>query len=79
MRAMVVLICLALPAAADDRWVGFRSGPFEVLSSAGERSGREALAQLEQLRWALGALLSKPEPKSTWPVRVLGMYDHACA
>ncbi len=68
---MVVLICLALPAAADDRWVGFRSGPFEVLSSAGERSGREALAQLEQLRWALGALLSKPEPKSTWPIRVL--------
>lgn len=49
----------------------FQAGPFQVMSSAGERSGRETLAQLEQLRWALGTVLGKPELKTVWPVRVV--------
>jgi len=57
--------------AAQERWVEFLAGPFEVMTSAGERSGRETLAQLEQLRWALGTVLGKPELKTVWPVRVV--------
>jgi len=71
MRAIVAFLCLALAAAAQQRWVEFRSGPFQVLTSAGERGGREALAALEQLRWGLGAVLSKQELKPLWPVRVV--------
>jgi hypothetical protein len=70
MRFLLALLLLA-PAVADDRWIEFRSGPFQVLTSAGDRSGRDALNQLEQLRYVLGAALGKPEMKATWPMRVV--------
>jgi len=66
---IVALFCLPLSAA--ERWVEFRSGPFQVFTNAGERSGREALAQLEQLHWVLAAVLSQQELKTRWPVRVV--------
>jgi hypothetical protein len=70
-RKVAVLFCLAVVAAAQDRWVEFRFGPFQVMTNAGERSGQQTLAQLEQLRWALGTVLGRQDLKTVWPVRVL--------
>jgi len=53
MRALALWLSVALSAPAAERWVEFRSGPFQVFTNAGERSGRETLAQLEQLHWGL--------------------------
>ena len=61
--------------AAD--WVQFKAGPFEVLSSAGEREGRETLNFLEQLRHTLGMQLGAADLQPVWPVRVLVLKDRA--
>ncbi len=71
MRALGLCLCLPLLAAAAERRVEFRSGPFVVLTSAGERAGRETLGTLEQLHWGLAAVLSQQELKTRWPVRVV--------
>ena len=71
MRRWVVLLSLPLALLAEERWLELRQGPFEVLTNAGDRSGREVLAELDQLRWLLGAALGKPDLKTTWPLRVL--------
>lgn len=68
-----VLFCLVIlfPVAAQERWVRVRSGPFEVLSRAGERPAQDALGTLEQFRYALGRVLSLEEARTDWPVRVV--------
>src|SRR5574341_1992556 len=71
MRLAVALLFAASALSADERWIEYRSGPFEVLTNAGERAGRETLARLEQFRYALGQIAGKPDPQATWPVRVL--------
>lgn len=53
----------------------FRSGPFEVLSTRGEKEGREVLNFLEQLRNALGWQLGNADLQLTWPLRVLVVTD----
>ncbi len=65
----VLLIAVALQAA--DRWVEFRSGPFEVVSSAGERPGRTRLNEFEQLRNGLEQVLGKAQFTTVWPIRIL--------
>ena len=59
----LLLIC-ALPAllAADDHWVKFTRGPFEVLTDAGRAPGRETMVRLEQFRHALGAGPGRDRP-----------------
>lgn len=68
-----VLLCLLIcfPLAAQERWTRVRSGPFEVLSRAGERAAQETLGMLEQFRYAFGQVLSREEPVAAWPIRVL--------
>ena len=66
---------LAAPAFGAD-WVEYRSGPFHVLSDAGDKRAREALTQLEQLRFVLGATLGgasqatlgTSELTTIWPI-----------
>jgi hypothetical protein len=68
------LVWLLLPlcaSAAEDRWIDLRSGPFQVLSNAGDRPARDVLNLLEQLRDTVGAALGKPDLTTLWPVRVL--------
>jgi len=65
----LLLVSLALSAA--DRWVEFRSGPFEVLTDAGERPGRQHLNELEQFRNAVEQVLGKTELSPLWPIRIL--------
>ncbi len=65
------VLWLAGMASAEERWVQAHSGPFTVLSDAGDRAVQERLAYLEQFREALRVTLGKPDLLPVWPVRVL--------
>ena len=68
-----LLLCLlvAVLLRAEDHWTGLKYGPFEVLSSSGDKPAREALMYLEQFRDTLRIITGKEEMKMVWPVRVL--------
>ena len=66
-----VLFSLPLLLSADERWSEIHSGPFEVLSAAGERQAREQMNQLEQFRHALAETLGKDDLHLIFPLRVL--------
>src|SRR5215471_2632835 len=65
------LICM-LPAilAADDHWVKFTRGPFEVYSDAGPRPAREAMVRFEEFRNALGQIVGEKDLQTALPVRI---------
>ena len=73
---------LIAPAFGAD-WVEYRSGPFHVFSDAGDKHGREALTQLEQLRFVLGqmfggasgATLGTSELTTVWPIYLV-LFDN---
>lgn len=69
-RLSLVLLIPGL-LAADERWVEIHSGPFHVLSAAGDKVARERMNELEQFRYTLGTVLGKPDMQTVWPVRVL--------
>jgi tetratricopeptide (TPR) repeat protein len=72
MRRWSLLLALTAAAVcAQDRWVEIRSGPFDVLSNAGDKPARDALNRLEQVRHLLGTAIGKPDLASLWPVRVV--------
>ena len=71
MRRLLMLALLPGLLSADERWVKFTSGPFEVLSDAGPRAGREALVRFEQFRHSLGQLVGEPDLQTPQPVRIL--------
>jgi hypothetical protein len=66
-----ILLLLPLLLGAEDHWIAMKSGPFEVLSNAGERSAREKLMYLEQFREALRVITGKQEMRLVWPVQVM--------
>ena len=68
-RLALLLLCAAAVPAAD-RWVEFRSGPFEVLTDAGERAGRQRLNELEQFRNSVEQVLGTAELQPAWPIRI---------
>ena len=74
MTRLLFIAAICLPALAES-WIRLRSGPFEVLSNAGERPARERLYEAEQFRHALGDLLGKKDLTSTWPIRILVLKD----
>jgi len=53
------VVLMAGWAAAADKWVEYRIGPFHVISNAGDKAAREKLNQMEQLRYELGIELGK--------------------
>ena len=63
-------LLLVLPAFAAN-WTEYRSGPFQVISNAGDRAARERLTELEQLRHVLGAELGKNDLQTVWPVKLV--------
>ncbi len=75
MRRLFPLLLLAVTLRPAERWVEYRSGPFEVLTNAGERAGRETLGRLEQFRHALAQVAGKPEARTIWPIRVVVFED----
>ena len=65
-----MLLSLSLLPAADERVTVFRSGPFEVYSTAGDKPAREILNRLEQFRHVFGHTLGKDDLQTVWPVRI---------
>ena len=66
-------LLLAIPwlLAAEDHWVKFTSGPFEVLSNAGPRAGRETMVRFEEFRNAVGKIVGEADLQTPLPVRIL--------
>jgi len=71
-RSILIAVLLAAPCFGAD-WIEYRSGPFHVFSDAGDRKAREALTDMEQLRYVLGGLigkegLGKSDLDTIWPI-----------
>jgi hypothetical protein len=71
MRRLLIVTLLPALLAADDHWVRFTSGPFEVLTDAGPRAGRETMVRFLEFRHAVGQVLGETELQTPLPVRIL--------
>ena len=56
---------------AAEHWTELNIGPFYVDSDGDTAAARDALTQLEQLRWVMGGLLESKDLRSVWPIRVI--------
>lgn len=70
-RRLVLLGLLPWLLAAEDHWVKFNSGPFEMWTNASTRAAREDLVRLEEFRHALGQIVGETDLETPQPVRVL--------
>lgn len=70
MRRLLFLCALPWLLAADGHWVKFTSGPYEVLSDAGARAGRETLVRFEEFRHGLGQVVGENDLQTPLPVRI---------
>ena len=70
MRRLFFLFVIPWLLAADDHWVKFTRGPFEVMTDAGPRVARETLVRFEEFRHALGQLLGEDDLQTPLPVRI---------
>src|SRR5665647_3690 len=71
MRRLLLLGIIPGILAADDHWVKFTRGPFEVMTDAAPRGARETLVRFEQFRNALGQILGEDDLQTPLPVRIL--------
>jgi hypothetical protein len=71
MRRLFILCLFPCLLAADDHWVKFASGPFEVLTEAGARAGRETMVRFEEFRHAVGQIVGELDLQTPVPVRIL--------
>jgi hypothetical protein len=72
--SIAVLVLLLVPAVstlAKQNWTEINIGPFYVDTEGDAGAAREALTQLEQLRWMLGGLLENRDLSPVWPVHIL--------
>lgn len=76
---LVSLGCCCFSASARDSWTELNVGPFYVDTNGHSAAVRDALTQLEQVRWVLGGLLEEKDLRSTWPIRVMLTDDAAAA
>lgn len=58
---------VTIPAAAAG-WTDYQSGPLHIVSNAGDKTARDRLNEIEQLRYELGVLLGKDKLDTIWPV-----------
>src|ERR1017187_8212115 len=65
------LLCLLPSLAMADRWMRYTSGPFEVLTDAGERAGQETMVRFEEFRHSLGVIVGEEDLATPQPVRIL--------
>ena len=70
MRRLLVVALLPGFLMANDRWVRFVSGPFEMFTDAGGRTARETLVRLEEFRSALGELVGEQDLQTQLPIRI---------
>jgi hypothetical protein len=71
LRQFAALVFVAAPMLHAAGWTEYRSGPFRVVSNAGDRTARERLDEMEQIRWVLGGLLGKQDLDTVWPVNLV--------
>jgi hypothetical protein len=67
MRRLLLLGTIPWLLAADDHWVKFTRGPFEVMTDASPRSARETLVRFEQFRGALGQIIGEDDLQTPLP------------
>jgi hypothetical protein len=70
MRRLLLLSTIPWLLAADDHWVRFTRGPFEVMTDAGAHSGRETMVRFEQFRNALGQIVGEDDLQTPLPLRI---------
>jgi hypothetical protein len=70
MRRLLLLSTIPWLLAADDHWVKFTRGPFEVMTDAGAHSGRETMVRFEQFRNALGQIVGEDDLQTPLPMRI---------
>jgi hypothetical protein len=70
MRRLLLLCTIPWLLAADDHWVKFTRGPFEVMSDAGAKPARETLVRFEEFRHALGQIVGEDDMQTPLPVRI---------
>src|SRR6185436_12334253 len=71
MWRLIILSLLPGLLTADDHWIKFASPPFEILTDAGPRAGREAMVRFQEFRHALGQLVGEQDLQTPQPVRIL--------
>src|SRR5215472_8504379 len=71
MRRLYLLLLFPCLLAADDRWVKYVTGPFEIMTDAGSKPGRETLVRFEEFRAALGQILGERDLQASQPVRIM--------
>lgn len=71
MRRILLLALIPGLAFAENHWVQYRTGPFELYSDGNSKSARETLGWFDQLRWVLGYMLGNPDLQTSRPVRIL--------
>jgi hypothetical protein len=57
--------------AAEDHWVKFTRGPYEIMTDAGSHAGREAMVRFEEFRQALGQIVGESDLQAPLPIRIL--------
>src|SRR3984893_7600496 len=70
MRSLLIFCTLPWLLAADDHWVKFTRGPFEVFTDAGARPGRETMVRFEQFRHALGQIVGEADLQTPQPAHI---------
>jgi len=80
MYRLLLAISLAASVHAAS-WIEYRIGPFRVVSDAGDKSSRDRLNEMEQLRHVLGVMLGKDslgvggpqqsQLETIWPIHVI--------
>jgi hypothetical protein len=70
-RVAAVAVIASLGALADDHWVRIKSGPFEVITAAGDRAARQHTFDAEQFRYALGESLGITDLTTIFPIRIV--------
>lgn len=58
-------------ALAKDHWLELNIGPFYVDTDSDPAAARDALTQLEQLRWVMAGFLESKDLNAVWPIRVI--------
>ncbi|MGD0500039.1 MAG: hypothetical protein ABSC23_16565 [Bryobacteraceae bacterium] len=71
MRRLLLFGLLPWLLTAEDNWVKFTSGPFEVFTDAGAGVGHETLTRFEEFRGAVGQVVGEQDLTTPQPVRIL--------
>jgi hypothetical protein len=69
MRRLILLSLL--PTLLSAEWIKFTSGPFEILTDAGPRAGRETMVRFLEFRHAVGTIVGEPDLQTPLPIRIL--------